>query len=65
MNVTNFTISEYDWNKMEAEIIDDATKNESGGKTWFKNKEEFDEWAGDMFWEFLTVALESLGGELE
>lgn len=66
MKVTNFTIPEYDWNKMEKAIIEDATEHEDcEGNRWFESKEEFDEWAGDMFWEFLIVALEALGGEIE
>ena len=66
MKVTSFTIPEYDWNEMEKAIIKDATEDKDcEGNCWFKSKEEFDDWAGDMFWEFLIVALEAIGGELE
>lgn len=66
MKVTNFTISESDWDTMKKAIIEDATEHEDcAGNRWFESEEEFDEWAGDRFWEFLIVALETIGGELE
>ena len=66
MEITNFTIPEYDWDKMVKAVIKDATENEDCmGNRWFKSREAFEEWAGDRFWEFLTVALEAIGGELE
>lgn len=55
-------ITEDDWEKMEKAIIEDATeKTDCNGNTWFKNEDEFEDWAGDRFWEFLVVAFETLG----
>lgn len=60
------TVTEADWTKMEKYIIGEALGNPKRGyQGWFPTKEQFDEWAGDVFWGLLISALDALGIEVE
>lgn len=53
------TIKQYD--KLLEYIKQYAMNQNLAGGAWFKNQDEFEEWAGDVFYELLETALNYFG----
>lgn len=53
------TIKQYD--KLLEYIKQYAMNQNLVGGAWFKNQDEFEEWAGDVFYDLLEIVLKYLG----
>lgn len=53
------TIKQYD--KLLEYIRQYATNQNLVGGAWFKNQDEYEKWAGDVFYDLLEIVLKYLG----
>lgn len=60
----NFTMSRKEYHRLEQLVKEKAIEN-SYGTAWFESIEEFEDWAGDVFWDLLDETLMALGIKVE
>ena len=62
--ITKTTMTTKEYENLIDEVAKDLLNPDSDGGAWFDSEEEFEDWAGDVFYSVIDAVFEKLGIEI-